>query len=172
MAGGGAASKEMELTSFVTKVVSAYSLFPASSKFALWNAAECLEVVCCRCISARLKDSATGASGNSTQKAFIFIPYRNEAKASLNPAMLSCIAPRCSKFVCRSDMLSASSENAGDKKSSGAADGSARVCESASCDNEPRDIRRSGVVGRFFSVEVELPCAEDMIIVSSGQLFV
>ena len=87
-------------------------------------------------------------SGKSTQKAFIFNPYRKLAKLSLNLDRLSCISCRCMKFASRSAIESESSANAG-----------SRICSGK--DDEPsvlpwpwlsrRDVRepgRRGVVGR------------------------
>ena len=61
-------------------------------------------------------------SGKSTQKAFIFNPYRKLAKFSLNLDKLSCINWRCMKFASRSAIESESSANAGSKESKGKPD--------------------------------------------------
>lgn len=71
------------------------------------------------CCWARLKDSGTGASGKSTQKAFIFMPYKNPAKLSLNRAKLSCMSCKCMKLASRSAIESDSSAKAGSSDSSG-----------------------------------------------------
>lgn len=60
---------------------------------------------------ARRYDSEIGASGKSTQKAFIFNPYRKLAKLSLNRVRLSCISCKCIKLASRSAIESASSAN-------------------------------------------------------------
>ena len=86
-------------------------------------------------------------SGKSTQKAFIFSPYKNPAKFSLNLAKLSCINCRCMKFASKSAMLSLSSANAGSKSSSGwlAPTRPEFECEER---REEREVGRKGVVGR------------------------
>lgn len=58
-------------------------------------------------------------SGKSTQNAFIFNPYKNPAKLSLNRARLSCISCTCIQFASKSAMASASSATAGSRASSG-----------------------------------------------------
>lgn len=61
-------------------------------------------------------------SGKSTQKAFIFMPYRKLAKLSLNRLRLSCMSCRCIKLASRSAIESLSSANPGSSASSGKAE--------------------------------------------------
>ena len=58
-------------------------------------------------------------SGKSTQKAFMFIPYKKLAKLSLNLLKLSCINCRCMKLASRSAIESESSAKAGSRDSRG-----------------------------------------------------
>jgi hypothetical protein len=58
-------------------------------------------------------------SGKSTQKAFIFRPYKKLAKLSPNRDKLSCMSCRCMKFASRSAILSESSAKAGSREDSG-----------------------------------------------------
>ena len=58
-------------------------------------------------------------SGKSTQKAFIFNPYKNPAKLSLKRDRLSCMSCRCAKFCSRSAMASLSSAKPSCRSSSG-----------------------------------------------------
>jgi len=60
-----------------------------------------------------------GASGKSTQKALMFMPYRNAPKFSLNLPKLSLSSCRCMKLASRSAMLSLNSANAGSREASG-----------------------------------------------------
>lgn len=62
-----------------------------------------------------------GASGKSTQNAFIFIPYKKAAKLSLNRARLSCMSCKCIKFASRSAIESDSSAKPGSRYSRGEA---------------------------------------------------
>ena len=57
-------------------------------------------------------------SGKSTQKAFMFMPYRKLAKLSLNRLKLSCISCKCMKLASRSAIESESSAKAGSRDSS------------------------------------------------------
>lgn len=75
----------------------------------------------CSCRRWRRKLSGRGASGKSTQKAFMFRPYRKAAKLSEKRASDSCISCRCMKLASRSAMLSLSSANCGSSASSGVA---------------------------------------------------
>ena len=56
-------------------------------------------------------------SGKSTQKAFMFIPYKKLAKLSLNLLKLSCINCRCIKLASRSAIESENSAKAGSSDS-------------------------------------------------------
>jgi hypothetical protein len=114
------------------------------------------------CSRALLKESAIGAyphsdmlscsnplrltSGKSTQKAFIFKPYRKLAKFSLNRAKLSCINCKCIKFASRSAIESDNSANAGSKVSKGVSD--TLVLALADSRKDDREEGRKGVVGR------------------------
>ena len=64
----------------------------------------------------------SSTSGKSTQKAFMFIPYRKLAKLSLKRARLSCINCRCMKLASRSAIESLNSAKAGSSASSGKAE--------------------------------------------------
>ena len=90
-------------------------------------------------------------SGKSTQKALIFIPYRNAPKFSLNRPRLSFSSCRCIIFASRSAMLSLNSAKAGSREFSGKSE--------LACDMLPlgvvwlarklvRDGGLRGVVGR------------------------
>ena len=61
-------------------------------------------------------------SGKSTQKAFMFIPYKKAAKLSLNLLRLSCINCTCMKLASRSAIESESSAKAGSRDSRGKAE--------------------------------------------------
>ena len=61
-------------------------------------------------------------SGKSTQKAFMFMPYRKLAKLSLNRLKLSCISCKCMKLASRSAIESESSAKAGSRDSRGKAE--------------------------------------------------
>lgn len=65
------------------------------------------------------QEDAERTSGKSTQKAFMFIPYRKLAKLSLNLLKLSCINCRCMKLASRSAIESESSAKAGSRNSRG-----------------------------------------------------
>ena len=88
-------------------------------------------------------------SGKSTQKAFIFNPYRKLAKFSLNLDRLSCINCMCIKFASKSAIESESSAKAGSRDSRGNAEEvlppGVNVWLSRS---EVREPGRRGVVGR------------------------
>jgi len=71
-----------------------------------------------RC-SSLLSQTNPLTSGKSTQKAFMFSPYRKLAKLSLNRDKLSCMSCRCIKFASRSAMLSEISAKAGSREESG-----------------------------------------------------
>ena len=62
---------------------------------------------------------AEHTSGKSTQKAFMFIPYKKPAKLSLNLLKLSCINCICMKLASRSAIESESSAKAGSRDSRG-----------------------------------------------------
>lgn len=88
-------------------------------------------------------------SGKSTQKAFMFMPYKKLAKLSLNLLKLSCINCRCMKLASRSAIESESSANAGSRDSRGKAEAEdapgVKVWLSR---REVREEGRSGVEGR------------------------
>jgi hypothetical protein len=86
-------------------------------------------------------------SGKSTQKAFIFNPYRKLAKFSLNLAKLSCINCKCMKLASKSAIESDSSANAGSNTSKGAFD-APPMLDLPDSRREEREEGRSGVVGR------------------------
>jgi len=86
-------------------------------------------------------------SGKSTQKAFIFSPYKKLAKFSLNLAKLSCINCRCIKFASKSAIESDNSAKAGSKASRGASDAPPMLALPDSR-KEDREEGRKGVVGR------------------------
>lgn len=86
-------------------------------------------------------------SGKSTQKAFMFMPYRKPAKLSLNRARLSCMSCSCTKFCSRSAMASLSSANPSDRPSSALEDDAPRERWALSR-RELREEGRRGVVGR------------------------
>ena len=65
------------------------------------------------------KKTGSPTSGKSTQKAFIFIPYKKLAKLSLNLLKLSCINCRCMKLASRSAIESENSATAGSRDSRG-----------------------------------------------------
>jgi hypothetical protein len=101
--------------------------------------------------AARLKLSIPGASGKSTQKALMFMPYRNAPKHSLKRFRLSWRSWRCIMFASRSAMPSASSPNAGSRASRGTAE-EEKVEEVVGVVVEARrlvrECGRRGVVGR------------------------
>jgi hypothetical protein len=86
-------------------------------------------------------------SGKSTQKAFIFNPYKKLAKFSLNRARLSCINCRCIKFASKSAIESESSAKAGSNASMGASD-IPPTLDFPDSRNDDREDGRRGVVGR------------------------
>jgi len=88
-----------------------------------------------------------GASGKSTQKAFIFNPYKKLAKFSLNLAKLSCINCICMKLASKSAIESDSSAKAGSKDSKGASEAPATL-DLPDSRREEREEGRRGVVGR------------------------
>lgn len=90
-------------------------------------------------------------SGKSTQKAFMFIPYKNDAKLSLNRDRLSCINCRCMKFASRSAIESLNSAKAGSSDSSGKAEVLAPRLPGVKVWLSRREVRedgRRGVEGR------------------------
>ena len=90
-------------------------------------------------------------SGKSTQKAFIFIPYKKEAKLSLNLAKLSCMSCKCMKLASRSAIESLSSAKAGSRPSRGKADACPPRLPGVNVWLSRKDVRedgRSGVEGR------------------------
>lgn len=89
-------------------------LVPVVAALALSTASRALS----RTLS-RWKLSWIGASGKSTQNAFMFRPYKKAAKLSLKRASDSCISCRCIMFASRSAMLSLSSAKPGSSVSSG-----------------------------------------------------
>lgn len=102
---------------------------------------------------------ACDTSGKSTQKAFIFSPYKKLAKLSLKRDILSFIICNSLKLDSRVAMLSESSANWFSSAESGNTS-SGRVCDDAR--NEPLDERRSGVVGRDCGPrELERRCGPD-----------
>ena len=62
---------------------------------------------------------AEHTSRKSTQKAFMFMPYKKLAKLSLNLLKLSCINCICMKLASRSAIESESSAKAGSRDSRG-----------------------------------------------------
>ena len=68
------------------------------------------------------RETERRTSGKSTQKAFIFMPYRKLAKLSLNLLKLSCINCKCMKLASRSAIESDSSAKAGSRNSNGNAE--------------------------------------------------
>ena len=86
-------------------------------------------------------------SGKSTQKAFIFSPYKKLAKFSLNLARLSCINCKCIKFASKSAIESENSANSGSKTSRGTAL-EFPVLALPDSRRDDREEGRSGVVGR------------------------
>jgi hypothetical protein len=87
-------------------------------------------------------------SGKSTQKAFIFNPYKKLAKFSLNLAKLSCINCICMKLASKSAIESDSSAKAGSKDSKGASEAPATLDFLPDSRRDERDDGRRGVVGR------------------------
>jgi hypothetical protein len=88
-------------------------------------------------------------SGKSTQKAFMFMPYRKPAKLSEKRAKLSCINCSCRKFCSRSAMASLSSANPSWRPSSAFPDEAAPRPLCTLSRNELREDGRRGVVGRL-----------------------
>jgi hypothetical protein len=87
------------------------------------------------------------ASGKSTQKAFMFNPYKKLAKLSLNLAKLSCINCKCMKLASKSAIESDNSAKAGSNDSRGASD-APMMLDLPDSRNDDRDEGRKGVVGR------------------------
>lgn len=87
------------------------------------------------------------ASGKSTQKAFMFNPYKKLAKLSLNLAKLSCINCKCMKLASKSAIESENSAKVGSNDSRGAAD-APMMLDLPDSRNDDRDEGRNGVVGR------------------------
>lgn len=101
--------------------------------------------------AARLKLSMPGASGKSTQKALMFMPYRKAPKHSLKRFKLSCSNCRCIILASRSAIPSANSPKAGSSASRGRAvsvKALAWVGVVVEARRLVRDGGRSGVVGR------------------------
>lgn len=91
----------------------------------------------------------SNTSGKSTQKAFMFSPYRKLAKLSLNRERLSCISCKCMKFASRSAMESDSSAKAGSIVSSGSVDDAPDLARKPwASRKEVRELGLRGVVGR------------------------
>ena len=87
-------------------------------------------------------------SGKSTQKAFMFMPYRKLAKLSLNRLRLSCMSCKCIRFASRSAIESDSSANAGSSDSRGKAEMPDLGVNVWLSRNEVREVGRRGVEGR------------------------
>jgi hypothetical protein len=100
------------------------------------------------CRNTLLLDFGSRTSGKSTQKAFMFIPYRNPAKLSENRARLSCISCNCRKFCSRSAMASLNSAKPSCKPSSALPDAEAARPRWDESRKEEREDGRRGVVGR------------------------
>lgn len=96
----------------------------------------------------RLSKHRRPTSGKSTQKAFMFIPYKKLAKLSLNLLRLSCINCRCIKFASRSAMESESSAKAGSSDSNGKAEVPDLEVKVWLSRREVRELGRRGVEGR------------------------
>lgn len=114
-----------------------------------------------------LRSQSILTSGKSTQKAFMFRPYKKLAKSSLNRARLSCMSWKCIILASRSAKASESSAKAGSKVFNG--NGSPPwVLRWADSRNEERDEGRRGVVGRDRDVErgrlaLSCPSLADMV---------
>jgi hypothetical protein len=91
---------------------------------------------------------ASRTSGKSTQKAFMFMPYRNPAKLSENRARLSCINCSCKKFCSKSAIASLSSAKPSCRPSSALPEAEAARPRCEESRKEDREDARSGVVGR------------------------
>ena len=87
-------------------------------------------------------------SGKSTQKAFMFIPYKKLAKLSLNLLKLSCINCRCMKLASRSAIESESSAKAGSRESRGNAEEPILGVKVWLSRRDVRELDRRGVEGR------------------------
>lgn len=87
-------------------------------------------------------------SGKSTQKAFMFIPYKKLAKLSLNLLKLSCINCRCIKLASRSAIESESSAKAGSRESRGNAEEPVLGVKVWLSRRDVRELGRRGVEGR------------------------
>ncbi|TKA71963.1 hypothetical protein B0A49_09940, partial [Cryomyces minteri] len=113
---------------------------------------------------AGLEDVA-GASGKSTQNAFMFSPYKKPAKFSLKRDRLSCSSCKCMKLASRSAMLSDSSANAGSSASSGLSIGAGYLVkkysrsadESAVAENEPSITYTPLETDRYPGMPTEIP---------------
>lgn len=90
----------------------------------------------------------SATSWKSTQKAFMFMPYKKLAKLSLNLDKLSCINCRCMKFASRSAIESDSSAKAGSKDSRGNPEEASPVAKPWESRNDVLELGRKGVVGR------------------------
>lgn len=111
-------------------------------------------------------DSAIGPSGKSTQKAFMFSPYKKLAKLSPKRARLSCMSWKCIMLASRSATASDNSAKAGSKvfRGKGSWPSTLRWADSR---KEDRDEGRRGVVGRDRELErarlvVSWPSLADM----------
>ena len=92
------------------------------------------------------------ASGKSTQKALIFMPYKNAPKFSLNRPRLSLSSWRCMKLASKSAILSLSSAKAGSSDARGKSAAEREASRPLGVDCEARRLVREGgrrgVVGR------------------------
>ena len=95
-------------------------------------------------------------SGKSTQKAFMFKPYKKLAKFSLNLDKLSCISCRCIKFASRSAIESDSSAKAGSRNCKGNSEEGLVLPMPADSLKDVREAERNGVVGREGGREADL----------------
>lgn len=112
-------------------------------------------------------------SGKSTQKAFIFMPYRKLAKLSLNLLKLSCINCKCMKLASRSAIESESSAKAGSRYSRGLVDEPGLGVKVWLSRSDVRELGRRGVDGRdggfMREAEVERFGLETSILNSFGR---
>ena len=99
-----------------------------------------------KCTSS-LESGLVMTSGKSTQKAFIFNPYRKLEKDSVKRERLSCMSWKCIMLASRSAMASDSSAKAGSNALSGN-DASVPPALRAESRNDEREEGRRGVVGR------------------------
>lgn len=101
--------------------------------------------------AARAKFSSAGASGHSTQNAFILIPYKNVAKLSLNVESAPWISPSWARFSWSAAVSSASIGSASSCKNVSGV--SAWLCDRAASDaNDPLEMRRIGVAVCFVPI--------------------